>query len=114
MLDKPVVWLGSSRVDVRAFSEEARQEAGYQLRRVQQGLPPTDWRPMNTIGAGVAEIRIHTSHEYRVVYVAKFAEAVYVLHAFVKKTPKTAQRDIEMAQHRYAEIRRIRNRNRGK
>jgi phage-related protein len=70
MLDKPVVWLGSSRSDVRAFPDEARQEAGYQLRRIQRGLTPTDWRPMSIVGPGVVEIRIHTTEEYRVFYVA--------------------------------------------
>ena len=86
MADKPLVWLGSSLEDVREFPADARQEAGFQLRRVQKGLSPIDWKLMTTVRPGVIEIRIHTTEEYRVFYVAKFAEAVYVLHAFDKKT----------------------------
>ena len=104
MADKPLVWLGSSLADVRAFPAEARQEAGFQLRRVQQGLSPSDWKPMSTVGLWVIEIRIHTTEEYRVFYVAKFAEAVYVIHAFHKQTQKTAPPDIALAQRRYADL----------
>ena len=104
MADKPLVWLRSSLADVRTFPDEARQETGFQLRRVQQGLSPTDWRPMTIVGPGVIEIRIHTTEEYRVFYVAKFAEAIYVLHAFNKQAQKTPQHDIELAQRRYTEL----------
>lgn len=86
MSDKPVVWLADSRRTIRAFSEAARQVAGFQLWRVQRGLEPNDWKPMPSVGLGVQEIRIHTEVEHRVVYVAKFAEAIYVLHAFEKRT----------------------------
>ena len=68
-----------------AFPEDARRAAGYQLGRVQQGLLPTDWKPMTTVGPGVIEIRVHTRVERRIFYVAKFEEAVYVLHAFEKQ-----------------------------
>jgi phage-related protein len=108
MADKSLVWLASSLADVRAFPDEARQEVGFQLRRVQRGLAPTDWRPMSTVGPGVVEIRVHTTEEYRVFYVAKFAEAVYVLHAFEKRGRKTPRREIEAAQRRYGELRTIR------
>ena len=80
------------------------QHAGYQLYRVQSGLEPSDWKPMQTVGAGVQEIRIHAEDEFRVVYVARFEEAVYVLHAFQKKTRKTAQRDIALATSRFREL----------
>ena len=108
MADKPLVWLGSSLNDLRTFPDDARQEAGFQLRRVQQGLFPADWKPMVTVGPGVIEIRIHTNDEYRVLYVAKFAEAVYVLHSFSKRTQKTPLRDISLAQRRYSELMRTR------
>lgn len=101
---KPVIWLGSSRDDIRGFPVEARQEAGYELDRVQRGLEPSDWSPMPTVGPGVREIRVHAENEYRVFYVAKFAETVYVLHAFAKKTQQTAQRDIELAADRYRQL----------
>ena len=101
---KPVSWVGSSRTAIRTFSDEARKEAGTQLRRVQNGLEPIDWKSMSSVGLGVKEIRIHTQTENRVIYVAKFAEAVYVLHAFVKKDEKTDKRDIEIARKRFAKL----------
>jgi predicted XRE-type DNA-binding protein/phage-related protein len=76
---KRLVWLGSSLDDVRAFSREARQDAGYQPYKVQLGLEPSDWKPMAGIGSGVQEIRLHKGREYRIIYVAKGEEAVYVL-----------------------------------
>jgi phage-related protein len=104
MPDKSLFWLGSSRADVRTFPSPARQVAGFQLRRVQQGLEPNDWKPMPTVGAGVREIRIRTGLEHRVFYVATFAEGVYVLHAFEKRTQKTPTRDMELAKGRYRDL----------
>lgn len=98
---KPILWLGSSRADLKAFPTDARRVAGFQLRLVQLGSDPNDWKPFRTVGPGVREIRVHTGLEHRVVYVATFAEAVYVLHAFVKKSAKTAQRDIHLARARF-------------
>jgi len=69
---------------------------------------------MSIVGPGVIEIRIHTTQEYRVFYVAKFAEAVYVLHAFTKQTQKTPQHDIDLAQRRYAELVRTRSKHQEK
>jgi phage-related protein len=99
--DKPLFWLGSSRNDLKAFPPDARRVAGFQLRRVQQGLEPNDWKPMPTVGPGVREIRIHTGLEHRVFYVAKFTEDVYVVHAFEKRTRKTAKQDLELARDRF-------------
>jgi len=104
MPDKPLEWVGTTREDLRRFPEAARREAGYQLRRVQRGSDPTDWRPMTTVGAGVQEIRVHTGREHRVFYVAKFEEAVYVLHAFEKRTRQTRQVDIDLAKRRLAMV----------
>jgi phage-related protein len=100
-VDKPLIWLGSSRSDLRAFPQDARRVAGFQLRRVQQGLEPNDWKPMSTVGSGVQEIRIHTGLEHRVLYVAKFTEGVYVLHAFEKRTRKTPKREADLARERF-------------
>ena len=69
---------------------------------------PSDWKPMKAIGAGVNEIRLHTEREHRVCYVARFAEAVYVLHAFEKRTRQTPQADMELARKRFAELQRLR------
>lgn len=101
MSDKTLQWLGSARRDVRAFPRDARRLAGFQLRRVQQGLDPTDWKAMRGVGPGVREIRIHTVLEHRVLYVASFAEAVYVLHAFEKRSRKAARGDVELGRQRY-------------
>ena len=98
---KPLIWLGDSRTVVRRFSDEARQEAGHELNRVQNGKQPIDFKPMPGIGLGVHEIRVHAEKEYRVIYVAKFAEAVYVLHAFMKKTRQTSKQDVNLAAVRY-------------
>ena len=98
--DKALFWLGSSRTDVRAFPSDARRAAGYQFRRVQKGLDPNDWKPISSVGASVREIRIRTGREHRVLYIAKFPEAVYVLHAFEKRTGKTRKRDLEVARER--------------
>jgi phage-related protein len=99
--EKTILWLGSSRHDLQAFPPDARRLTGFQLRLVQQGMEPPDWKPMPSIGPGVREVRIHTAVEHRVCYVAKFAEAVYVLHAFEKRTRKTSKHDIELARQRY-------------
>jgi phage-related protein len=101
MSDKPLMWVGSSRRDVRAFPRDARRAAGFQLRRIQLGMTPSDYRGIATIGPGVREIRIHTTTEHRVLYVAKFAEAIYVLHGFEKRTRKTTKQDLETARERY-------------
>jgi phage-related protein len=102
---KPLNFAGSSLDDLRSFPDEARRTAGFEL-RVQNGFAPNDWKSMPVIGPGVNEIRIRTSGEWRVIYVAKFKEAIYVLHAFQKKTRKTSHLDIELARKRFHEIKR--------
>ncbi len=101
---KPLKFIGSSNDDLADLPREARQAAGYQLYRVQVGLMPADWKPMLNIGSGVYEIRIHVLGEWRVLYVAKFTEAIYVLHAFQKKTQQTRKEDIELAAARYKQL----------
>ena len=110
MREKPVSWLGSSLDDLRGFPEDARRAAGYQLQRVQQGLEPSDWKPLTSVGTGVIEIRVHTRLEHRLFYIAKFEEAVYVLHAFEKRTRQTPQAAIEPARTRLADLIRRRSR----
>ena len=111
MADKVIRWLGSSLDDLRAFPEQARRDAGYQLSRVQQGLMPSDWKPMKAVGSGVYEVRIHTGVEHRVFYVAKYEDAIYVLHAFEKRTRQTRQADIALARQRLAELLVLRRQN---
>jgi phage-related protein len=98
---KPVAWLGDSLERVREFPDAAKHEAGYQLERVQAGKEPADWKPMPSVGLGVNEIRVREGAAFRVIYVAKFPEAVYVLHAFQKKARKTPKAEIDVARDRY-------------
>ena len=104
--EKKVVWIGTSLDDLRDFPEDARHDAGFQLEQVQLGLEPDDWKPMPAIGAGCREIRIRTADgAFRVFYVTKFGDAVFVLHCFTKKSQKTAQRDMAIGSQRYSEAR---------
>lgn len=102
---KPVDFCGDALDALRAFPVGARREAGYQIDKVQHGQEPDDWKPMKTIGAGVKEIRIRDeSGAFRVIYLAKLADAVYILHCFQKKTEQTSGRDIDLARKRYKEL----------
>jgi phage-related protein len=98
---KPLRFVGSSLDDLKSFPAEARREAGFELDAVQRGLMPADFKPMLAVGAGAYEIRVRVLGEWRIIYVAKFERAVYVLHAFQKKTQKTRKEDIELAARRY-------------
>ena len=109
-MDKPILWVGSSLSDLRAFPDDVRRFAGFELRRVQQGLQPTDWKPMASVGTGVEEIRIHTGREHRVLYIARFEEGVYVLHAFEKRSRKTPAKEIEVGRTRLREALMVRRR----
>jgi phage-related protein len=101
---KSLRFVGSSLDDLRNFPAEARRQAGFELYAIQRGLEPSDLKPMNVIGAGVREIRVHVLGEWRVLYVAKFSDAVYVLHSFQKKSQKTRREDIDLARQRYRQI----------
>ncbi len=104
---KELIWQGSSYDDLKAFPMDAKQNAGFQLHKVQQGDDPNDWKPMPRIGTGVREIRIKVeSGEFRVIYIANIGPRIYVLHCFQKKTQQTNQRDIELAQARFKAIKR--------
>ena len=90
---------------MRKFPEQARREAGYQLDKVQSGQDPNDWKPMPSVGAGVKEIRIaDDTGAFRVIYLAKLADAVHVLHCFQKKTQQTSKKDIELARKRFKDL----------
>ena len=102
---KPVSFLGNSVDELRAFPDGARREAGFQIDRLQRGLDPYDWKPMKSIGAGVREIRVkEASGAFRLIYVATLSEAIYILHAFQKKTSATARRDLSLAANRFREL----------
>ena len=104
---KRVRFHGDSLERIRDFPDDARNEAGHELYQVQQGRDPSDWKPMSSVGPGVREIRIRdATGAYRVIYVAAFADAVHVLHAFQTKTRKTARHDLELAASRLRELKR--------
>jgi phage-related protein len=99
---KPLVFHGGSLDDLREFSDNARRRTGYQLRRVQNGEDPLDWKPMTSVGPGVREVRVSDdTGAYRAIYIAILPDAVHVYHVFHKKTQKTAQRDMDIAKERY-------------
>jgi|TARA_Y100001001_G_scaffold141556_1_gene145641 phage-related protein len=108
MADKPIEWRGSSLDDIKdddIFTVDARREAGHQLGLVQAGLDPDDWRPFDIVGAGTREIRINLNDGwFRVMYVAKFAEAIYVLHCFKKKSNATSKKDKDITAARYKAV----------
>lgn len=108
--DKTLLWIGTSRRDLRRLPSDARGQIGFDLRLVQCGESPRDWKPMPSVGTGVAEIRVHIGGEYRALYAAKFSEGIYVLHIFQKKSRKTASFDIDLARARYSAMLRARSR----
>jgi phage-related protein len=102
---KPLGFLGDSLDVLRAFPDGARRAAGFQLDRLQRGLEPLDWKPMTSIGPGVQEIRVREEGgAFRVIYLARLAEAVYVIHCFQKKTQRTPQRELDLARRRLTEL----------
>lgn len=101
---KPIAWMGDSLERLRDAPAGIRADAGYQLKLVQAGHMPADFRPMPDVGPGVFEMRLSGTGEYRVFYVAKFEEAVYVLHCFDKKTRATRRTDIDLGQFRYKQV----------
>lgn len=102
---RPVEFRGSALDDLRDFPATARREAGYQIDLVQQGLDPHGWKPMSTVGRGVREIKIREENgAFRVIYVARLADTIYVLHCFQKKTQKTRKADLDLATTRYRDL----------
>jgi phage-related protein len=102
---KPLYFVGSSHDDLKAFPDEARRDAGFNLDFVQRGLEPSNWKPMKTVGAGVNELRVRdATGAFRVIYLATRPEAIYVLHCFQKKTRNTRKADIDLASHRFGQI----------
>jgi phage-related protein len=106
---KPLSFLGNSLQCLRDFPDDARQDVGFQLDKVQRGQQPVDFKPMPSVGAGVEELRVwDESGTYRVIYLARLKEAVYVLHAFQKKTQATSKQDLELVRSRFADLMRSR------
>ncbi len=104
-MPRPVEFRGSALADLRAFPDTARRQAGYQIDQLQHGRQPDDWKAMPSIGSGAQEIRIRdAAGAFRIIYVAKFSDAIYVLHCFMKKTQRTSRPDVEIAIKRDREL----------
>lgn len=104
-MDKPLTFIGASREELCGFPEGVRITAGKELRSIQKGEDPRHWKPFNEVGAGTREITIDMGGGwFRVMYVAKFEEAVYVLHCFQKKTNETSKQDKQITKNRYQEM----------
>lgn len=102
---KQILFKGTSLDSIRSFPADAKREIGYQLDKIQNGLNPTDWKPMPSIGKGVREIRIKDqTGAYRVIYITKLEDAIFVLAAFQKKQQKTPKHEIETAKRHYSEL----------
>lgn len=102
---KEIRWVGSSYNDLVSFPTTVRPDAGFQLGKVRAGLEPDDWKPFDDLGAGTQEIRIRdASGAHRAMYVARFKEAIYVLHCFQKKTQATSNQDKAIAAARYRSV----------
>lgn len=107
---KPVEFRGNALDELRSFPEAARRAAGFQIDRLQRGYDPEDWKPMPSVGKGVREVRIRDeAGAFRVIYLTKLEDAVYVLRCFQKKTQKTATSDRELARNRYKELMRTKS-----
>jgi phage-related protein len=112
--EKQIRWEGSSLDDLLDFPTKPRKEAGFQLSKVQTGLEPDNWKAFEDVGAGVKEIRLRDNDGiYRVMYVAKFEDAIYVLHCFQKKTEATTKQDKKIAEIRYRAVIAKRNKTKG-
>jgi phage-related protein len=101
---KNIIWLGNSKKRIDTFSKEVRRAIGFELYSLQVGEAPSNYKPMPSIGLGVNEIKLSLENQYRVIYVAKFEEAIYILHSFIKKTQKTAPLDLELTKKNYQEL----------
>lgn len=105
---KPVRFIGNAKRDLTAFPDSPRLRAGHEIFMLQVGREPDDWKPMASIGPGACEIRVRDKRsQYRVIYVAVWRSAIYVLHAFQKKSQKTSQLDLEVARRRYRDAKDI-------
>ena len=102
---RPIAWMGSAFADLLSFPEGIRKDAGYQLHRLQAGLEAADWKPMSEIGKGVAEVRLRdNSGAYRILYLARYEDVVYVPHCFNKKTQRTSGHDKYIAKARFQAV----------
>jgi phage-related protein len=109
---RPLFWMGSSRRDVRSFPQQVRRDIGQALYATQLGETDPAVKPLKGFGGG-SVLEVVANHEgdtWRLVYTVRYAEAIYVLHAFQKKSKSgraTAKTDIELVLHRLAQAERL-------
>ncbi len=108
-LMKQITFIGKALDVIKAFPADAKREAGHQMDRLQNGFEPTDWKPMKAVGSGVYEIRINQDGQFRVIYISRHSEAIYILHAFQKKTQKTSKNDKETIKKALKELQKIKS-----
>lgn len=100
-----VVWEGNSREILQSFPEGARENLGFDLWRLQQGERPGDYRPVPSIGVGVFELRDQDERAwYRIVYLSRTSDVIYVLHCFEKKGREILRREFEVAKQRLKNV----------
>ena len=101
-----MVWEGDSRDVLQAFPEGVRQNLGFQLWQLQRGERPSDYRPLPSIGKSVFELRDQDERAwYRVVYLSRISDVIYVLHCFEKRSREMSKRDFEKAKQRLKAVR---------
>jgi phage-related protein len=107
LLLRPVVWMGSSKKDIRDFPNGAQKLLGDELQLIQFGGMPKDVKPFKGVGSGILEIALrYASDAYRVVLAVQIGKRIYVLHAFQKKSKRgiaTPKRDVDLIKKRHAE-----------
>lgn len=104
--DALIAWEGDSKEVISWFPDKAKQNLGFQLRLLQQGRQPTDYRPMNTVGPGVFELRDQDERTwYRVIYLSRIRDVVHVLHCFEKRSRATPMKEINTARQRLKVVR---------
>ena len=100
-----IAWEGNSREVLQSFPEGVRQNLGFQLWQLQQGERPADYRPLPSIGPGVFELRDQDERAwYRVVYLSRIDDVIYVLHSFEKKSREMPRKEFETAKRRFKAV----------
>jgi phage-related protein len=104
--DAVIAWEGDSKEVISSFPDEAKQNLGFQLRLLQHGQQPTDYRAMNSIGSGVFELRDQDQRAwYRVIYLSRVRSVIHILHCFEKRSRETPSKEINTARQRLKAVR---------
>jgi phage-related protein len=105
-MDAVIAWEGNSKEVISSFPDSAKYNLGFDLRLLQQGQQPTDFRPMSSVGPGVFELRDQDERAwYRVIYLSRVHDVIHVLHCFEKKSRETSVKEINAARQRLKMVR---------